>query len=143
MTERFIQIAWYEAWNEARENHGLPEDCLSYDRDTHHAALREAFRGFLLRFYREQLRSIYRGLPLGGTDPLVVRVIQRHHWTIDAAKNLSESDLMLALADDLSHFKLPENAVHWAYGQLRDLPSPEGHDLLDPHRPEEMEELPT
>lgn len=143
MAEINFGSLWFAVWVEAKERHGLEENFMSYDREVYHDVVRDAFRGYLVRIYREKWREEYQGLPLGDIDPLVIRIVQLHHWSIKDAMGLDELEQMVALADELSHFKIPEEAVRAAYSDVRGLPYPEWHVLLESHRPDDMEELPT
>lgn len=143
MTETDYPGLWEDLYSQVAPRHNVPLGAGEVNREDLAKACRETFRAFLLEVYRETLRTHYQGLPLEDVDPLILRVVQCHHWTIDTAQTMSETDLMIALADELKHFKLPEKAVRWASGKLRDLPHPERYELLEPHRPPEMQDLPT
>lgn len=142
MTETNYEHLWFDKWQVAKATYGIEDNSMTYDKDKYYPALRETFRAYLIDIYRETWRKEYQGLPLCNADPLVIRVVQLHHWPVEVVNGLSEQELMIALADELNHFKIPEKAVRWAYGMLRELPNYEWHSLLEPHRPEDMAELP-
>ncbi|MDN3525663.1 hypothetical protein QWY79_10350 [Halomonas sabkhae] len=143
MTETDYPGLWEQIYSEVAPKHDVPLGAGPVNREDLAKACRETFRAFLLEVYRETLRTQYQGLPMEGVDPLVLKVVQLHHWTIETVQAMSEMDLMIALADELNHFKLPEKAFRWASGKFHDLPHPERYELLEPHRPPEMQDLPT
>lgn len=119
MAETDYRKMWYELWEPIRAKHGISSVGV-IDREDYKTAIRDALLEYLLNIYREDVRKQYKGVPMRGVDPLVLRVVALHHWKIEEAAALDSQQFAIALADELNHFHLPDDAARWALGQARE-----------------------
>ena len=76
-------------------------------------AILVAFRHFLLECYADQiLDEMGRALTHDDSEQaLRMKVVSLHHWKPDDVRALDTEALIYALTGELSHFKLPSDAV--------------------------------
>jgi cell division septation protein DedD len=71
--------------------------------------LHEAFDGWSLDIYGETLREKNRWDVKNGPDAITLYLVNKHHWTVDYCRALSEDALRLVLAEELKAWSIPND----------------------------------
>ena len=137
MAETDYRKMWQDLWAAIRNKHGIPA-AGAIDRDNYHAAIRETLLEYLLDIYREAVRKQYTGVPMRDADPLVLRMVAIHHWKIEEAAALDSQQIAIALADEINHFHLPDEAARWAFGQAKETMDYRDLDFVLAHMDEKL-----